>query len=84
MRVVLGGIIGALLGFLFRPSVPLLGQLPFETVITRGANLHGLDVILKSTAEQSFNYLVVGALLGILAGFLLGKLSSGRQTKGNA
>ena len=61
---VLGAILGGLVGFLLRPSVPFLGQLPFSTVITRGSNLTGLDVILKSTAEQSFNYLVIGAIVG--------------------
>ncbi len=61
---VLGAILGGLVGFLLRPSVPFLGQLPFSTVITRGSNLTGLDVILKSTAEQSFNYLVIGAVVG--------------------
>ncbi len=61
---VLGAVVGAVLGFLFRPSVPFVGQLPYDVVITRGANLTGLDTLLRSTAEQSFNYIVIGAILG--------------------
>ena len=62
--VVTGALVGGFLGFLLRPSVPLIGQLPWETVLNRGANLSGLDMLLKSTAEESFNFLVVGAILG--------------------
>ena len=61
---ILGAVLGGLIGFLLRPSLPLIGQLPFSTVITRGSNLSGLDVILKSTAEQSFNYMLIGAIVG--------------------
>lgn len=61
---ILGAVLGGLIGFLLRPSLPLIGQLPFRTVITRGSELSGLDVILKSTAEQSFNYMLIGAIVG--------------------
>ena len=47
MPIFLGAAIGGFLGFLLRPSVPLVGPLPFETVITRGANLTGLDSLLR-------------------------------------
>src|SRR5258708_35458674 len=70
---------GAFLGFLFRPSVPLLGQLPFDTVITRGSNLKGFDQILKSFAEESFNYMLIGAILGALAMFLYSRSGSKRS-----
>jgi hypothetical protein len=59
-----GAVIGAVLGFLFRPSVPLIGQLPIETVLSRGSNLNGMDMILRPVAEESFNYVVIGAILG--------------------
>jgi hypothetical protein len=65
----IGMILGALVGFLLRPSVPLIRQLPFGVVITRGANLNGLDIVLRSTAEQSFNYMLIGA---IVVGAVLG------------
>lgn len=61
-----GSIAGAILGFLLRPSLPLFGQLPFGIVLTRGENLSGMDVLLKSTAEQSFNYVLMGASFGVL------------------
>lgn len=80
MWTFLGAILGGMVGYWFRPSVPLLGQLPFETVITRGGNLHGLDVILKGTAEQSFNYIVGGVIIGALAGFMLTRIGPRRLT----
>jgi hypothetical protein len=75
-KLLLAGVaVGGLVGFLFRPSVPLMGQLPFITVITRGANLRGLDQLLTGYARTSFNYLaagiIVGAVIGIILGFVL-------------
>src|SRR5260370_33445375 len=67
---------GAFLGFLFRPSVPLIGQLPFNTVITRGSNLQGIDQLLKSFAEESFNYMVIRAILSAIAMFAYLKMRS--------
>ena len=70
-----GLIIGGIVGFLLRPSVPLMGQLPFTTVITRGANLRGFDQLLTGYARTSFNYLVagiiVGAVIGLIAAFVI-------------
>ena len=65
-----GLLIGSIVGFLLRPSVPLMGQLPFTTVITRGANLRGLDQLLLGYARTSFNYLVAGMILGAIAGLI--------------
>src|SRR6266851_5346061 len=59
-----GAFVGALLGFLFRPSVPFVGQLPLGVVLTRGVYLNGVDVLLRSSAETSFNYVIIGAILG--------------------
>ena len=58
-----GAILGAFVGYLLRPPVPLVGQLPFGTVITRGANLRGVDQLLLGVAHSSFNYLLVGATI---------------------
>lgn len=68
----LGFFIGGFIGYLNRPSSPLLGQLPFETVITRGENLKGFDELLKPLAHISFNYLITGAILGIVVGWVVG------------
>ncbi len=65
-----GLMIGSIVGFLLRPSVPLMGQLPFSTVITRGANLRGLDQLLLGYARTSFNYLVAGMILGAIVGLI--------------
>jgi hypothetical protein len=81
MRIVVGAMLGGILGFWFRPSVPLLGQLPLETVIARGGNLRGLDVILKGIAEQSFNYIVVGAILGAVVGLVLARITPSQEKK---
>jgi len=66
---VVGALVGGIIGFLLRPSVPLIGQLDFGAVISRGSNLRGMDQLLVSTAETSFNYLVVGAIIGGMIGF---------------
>jgi len=65
-----GLLIGSVVGFLLRPSVPLMGQLPFTTVITRGANLRGLDQLLLGYARTSFNYLIAGMVLGAIIGLI--------------
>ncbi|MGB9429958.1 MAG: hypothetical protein WCC11_08820 [Gammaproteobacteria bacterium] len=65
---------GGLIGFLLRPSVFVVGQLPFYTVITRGTNLQGLDSLLVPAAERSFNYLLIGIIIGAIAGFVLATL----------
>ena len=72
---VAGFFVGGCLGFLLRPSAFLVGQLPFETVIARGSNLSGLDRLLVSTAETSFNYMLVGAILGAIGGFVVGLIA---------
>ncbi len=63
-----GLFVGAFLAFLMRPSAFLVGQLPFEHVITRGANLKGLDTMLVPLAQQSFNIMVIGSIIGIITG----------------
>lgn len=74
----LGVLIGAFVGFLMRPNVPLVGQLPFGVVLTRGSYLTGVDVLVRSSAEQSFNYMLIGAIIGAIA---LGALAkSGEKT----
>jgi len=65
-----GLLIGGVVGFLLRPTVPLMGQLPLTTVITRGANLRGLDQLLLGYARSSFNYLLAGIVLGALVGLI--------------
>jgi len=65
-----GLFIGSFVGFLLRPTVPLMGQLPFSSVITRGANLRGLDQLLIGYARSSFNYLLAGMILGALVGLI--------------
>ena len=80
MRMLIAAVIGAVVGYLFRPSVPFIGQLPLETVLTRGENLRGLDVVLRGVAERSFNYIVVGVIVGALLGFVLLQLTPKPQT----
>jgi hypothetical protein len=76
----LGLIMGALIGFLLRPSVMLIGQLPFETVISRGTTLQGLDKVLVSTAETSFNIMLVGAIIGAVMGVALGRVLASKKS----
>src|SRR5256885_15285161 len=75
----IGLVIGGIVGFLLRPSVPFMGQLPFGTVIRRGANLHGLDQLLVGYARTSFNYLIAGMLLGVVIGLIAAFVISSQQ-----
>lgn len=71
---IFGFLLGCTIGFLFRPSVFLLGQLPFLTVLTRGAGLKGMDAILIPTAQTSFNYMLVAGILGAILGGMIGNV----------
>ena len=68
---VVGALVGTMLGYVLRPSAFLVGQLPFSTVISRGANLDGLDQLLVPTAQSSFNLLVAGAIFGAVVGAVI-------------
>jgi hypothetical protein len=74
-----GLLIGGLVGFLVRPSAPVVGQLPFTTVISRGANLRGLDQLLLGHARTSFNYLIAGMILGAIVGWITSISISGKS-----
>ncbi len=63
-----GFLVGALVGYLYRPPAFLIGQLPFDVVISRGTSLKGLDQMYIPIAETSFNYLLGGGLVGAIAG----------------
>ena len=69
--IVATSLIAALVAFLLRPSVPLVGQLPLSIVMTRGANLDGLEQLLAPAARQSFDRMLAGAVLGALAGWCI-------------
>lgn len=68
----IGLILGASVGFFYRPPALFIGQLPFNIVITRGGNLKGLDQIYLETAKTSFNYLLIGGIAGTILGAILG------------
>lgn len=74
---IIGFLAGGVLGFLYRPSAFVIGQLPFDVVITRGANLKGIDQVLIPMAQSSFNNMmaiaVLGAVIGIVAGLLISR-----------
>jgi ABC-type nitrate/sulfonate/bicarbonate transport system permease component len=78
---IVGLLVGGFVGFQLRPSAFLVGQLPFETVLTRGANLRGFDLLLVSTAQTSFNYMLAGAALGAACGLAVALLSSRRSAQ---
>jgi hypothetical protein len=79
---VIGIVLGAVVGFLFRPSVFLIGQLPFSIVILRGANLSGMDAVLVPAAQASFNQMLFLAVVGGGLGFGIGVARSlkGKQS----
>ena len=70
-----GFLVGAAVGFAYRPPAILVGQLPFRHVISRGTSLKGFEQVYLDVAQRSFDYLLVGgflgAALGIVAAFFL-------------
>jgi hypothetical protein len=74
---IVGFLAGGVIGFLYRPSVIIIGQLPFDVIITRGANLKGVDQVLIPIAQTSFNNMmaiaVIGAVIGIIVGLLVAR-----------
>lgn len=75
LAVVVGSSAGALAGYLLRPAVALVGQLPWSVVITRGGSLDGLERLLAPVARQSFDRMLLGAVLGALAGWCISLLA---------
>ena len=71
---IVGFLAGGLIGFLYRPSALIIGQLPFSTVITRGANLKGVEQMLIPMAQTSFNNMMVAAVIGAAIGIVIGLL----------
>lgn len=72
----LGLVIGGYIGFLNRPAALLVGQLPFEKIILAGTNLKGVEKLLAPTAQTSFQYMLVGAVLGLLGGVVIGSIAA--------
>lgn len=71
MIIIIFAIIGGFDGFLLRPSVPLIGQLPFSAVISDGRSPRGIEQLARPYAEQSFHYLIAGTLIGAAVGFAM-------------
>jgi len=66
--VMVGGLLFGLLGYLLRPDAPIVGQLPFHAVVSRGATLSGFEEFLLPAARTSFLYLLAGIVFGVLLG----------------
>lgn len=63
--------LGIILGFLFRPAIPIIGQLPFSVVITGGIDLHGIGEITRSYAQESLEYMIGSGIIGGVIGYFL-------------
>ena len=70
----IGFLVGAIVGFMLRPSALLVGQLPFSVVISRGAYLSGVEELLRPVAEASFNQVLAAAIVGAVACAIAGLL----------
>jgi hypothetical protein len=67
-----GCLAGGFVGFLLRPSAFLVGQLPFQHVISRGESLQGVERVMMTMARDSFNIMMSGAVIGLIAGVIIG------------
>ena len=80
MFIIIFAIIGGFVGFLLRPSVPLIGQLPFSAVISDGRSLRGIEQLAQPYAEQSFHYLIAGTLIGAVVGLVVHLLNRQKRS----
>ena len=65
--------LGGLIGFIIRPSVPLVGKLSFNTVLARGENLDLVQkALLGPSARAAFHLMMESALIGLTGGLALG------------
>ncbi|OYV99113.1 MAG: hypothetical protein B7Z62_01780 [Deltaproteobacteria bacterium 37-65-8] len=76
-----GFIVGASIGYFYRPPGLFIGQLPFDVVITRGGNLKGLDQMYLDVAKTSFNYLLIGGIAGAILGAVAGRTMTKTDSK---
>lgn len=60
---------GCILGFLFRPGIPVIGQLPFSVVITGGETLNGISKLAAPYAQESLEYMIAGGIIGCIVGY---------------
>lgn len=71
-------LLGGTAAFLLRPTDIFGHQLPLRVVLTRGADLHGLNRLLIPLAHRSFNEVVAGLVLGGILGALVSALKERR------
>ena len=74
--------LGGGVGYLLRPAVPFIGQLPLNIIIADGKNLHGLERLAQPYAQQSLEYVIAGALVGGMLGLITAYLYNLRQPDG--
>jgi basic amino acid/polyamine antiporter, APA family len=65
-----GLLAGGVIGFLSRPVTAAGEKLSFEQVLARGGGM--ADPIMAELARSSFNWIVIGILLGAIAGAAVG------------
>jgi hypothetical protein len=76
---IVGFLMGTFIGYLYRPSAFLIGQLSFKDVILRGTTFKGLDQIYIPVAEKSFNYLMGGGIIGAISVITVVMLFQGKS-----
>lgn len=78
--VLIGGLIGAFVGYLFASS-PLLS---IGAILTRGMFLDGIDLMLRPAAEHAFNVIAACGLIGAAAAGGVGMVISNQTPIGGA
>ncbi len=69
LSMIIGGLLGGYVGYLLRPITFFGSRLPFDAIIRRDEHW-GLIRELKPYAETSFNYIVIGFIIGAFIGLV--------------
>jgi len=71
-----GALVGLILATVFRPSIPLLGQLPIIDAFSTIGSDDSLDAMYGAAFAQT---LAIGVALGVLAGLMLAIFAKGKR-----
>jgi hypothetical protein len=71
-----GGLVGAVVGYLLGTSP----SLSFGDVLESGANLQGINALMRPAAEAASNWMLAGAIVGVVGGLIVAYWSLSRPS----